>query len=271
MSDDGPEEVYDDVESAMQGVHAVAGVTTTESTLDDGPTEIYDDVQNTSDISAGPPPPFRPPPVPHSEGEVGPPSFKPPPIPPMGSSEPTDMYTPHPDVLDGPEENYEPFQDTNNGDLEDYEMPEIAAEKAKAYQQQQQNGSAPPLPPDNRKLSKTELKEQKKEKERLERLDKEKKRKEEARLKAKRKNLSAKTFKVFGLQAEDSPKYETTTTGSNARGKDGMLIFQSGETVSILLMRHEKLPAGCYVAEKDDGAVGFINKDNLAGAGVRFR
>lgn len=51
--------------------------------------------------------------------------------------------------------------------------------------------------------------------------------------------------------------YETQAAVSNNRSKDNHLVYQTGDTIFVLLIMHEKLPPNCFLGEKEDGTGGW--------------
>lgn len=166
-----------------------------------------------------------------------------------------------------PGETYEPFDEQQPGNapvpMEEYEQPDQVVDRSHLRFQSHTPEDTPPPQNDQKKLSKSELKDLKKKEKERERLEREAKKKEELRQKARKKNLASKPFKIFSLNPDVKSIYETQACESNSRSKDNHLVYHVGETIYLLLLQHEKLPPHCFLAEKEDGTVGFIASNHL--------
>lgn len=279
----------DTVKKAMPSANAknpinIAGVTTTESNVDEEEGELYDDVAGATTGMQHPPPAKAAPPPPPPELQQD------------------DNYDLHPEEPIA-EENYDLHPSTDDFEEDQtYEMPPpeppeqaaagngdipveesfyetVTSDSSKTLPQKQgaalnaASSNTMPSPNMSKKLSKAELKEQKKrekelEKERIlqekerEKNEKERKRLEELRQKN-RKKYFVKNFKQFGFNPDSVPCiFATEAINANSKGKDH-LILQGGEHIIVLLTSHDKLPEGKYLCEKTDGTVGYVDYRNL--------
>lgn len=62
---------------------------------------------------------------------------------------------------------------------------------------------------------------------------------------------------MFSLPHDVLSIYETQAAVSNNRSKDNHLVYQTGDTIFVLLIMHEKLPPHCFLGEKEDGTGGW--------------